>query len=171
MKRLILYSIIYLLPLFVQGQYDYLNRYTLHSLSKKVITNDNKLVVNYLSAWNDIRTNANATVSGVSSTTAVGTSGLGSTAFSGGVLMPDGTVTLVPFSKGQVYKYDPVANTTTAVGTSGLGADAFIGGVLMPDGTVTLVPYSNGQVYKYDPGLYSKNFGKGTLLSKYLNKL
>ena len=143
--------------------------------NNRVLTNDNnfvsnnKLITLKLNALNDI-VKADATLLNEPTTYAVGTAGLGSTSFYGGVLLPDGKVLLVPRNKGQCYVYDPVNDTTYAVGTAGLGNDAFMGGVLLSDGKALLVPRNKGQCYVYG-SIFSKNFQLGTLLSRYLNKL
>ena len=145
------------------------------SNNDRLLTNDNnfvsnnKLITLKLNALNDI-VKADATLLNEPTTYAVGTAGLGSSAFVGGVLLPDGKVLLVPNSKGQCYVYDSVSNTTYAVGTAGLGSEVFRGGVLLPDGKVLLVPRNKGQCHVYG-SIFSKNFQFGTLLSRYLNKL
>ena len=73
-------------------------------------------------------------------------------AFTGGVLMPNGKVCLVPYTSDYVGIYDPIANTYTQ-GPSAVAADyAFEGGVLMPNGKVCLVPCRSDYVGIYDNG-------------------
>jgi hypothetical protein len=57
--------------------------------------------------------------------------GRGSNAFSGGVLLPDGRVVLVPRNSTTIGLYDPVTNTYTNGPDHGRGSSAFIGGVLL----------------------------------------
>ena len=95
------------------------------------------------------RTNASATVAD-EVTTPTGTYP-GSTAFAGGVLLPDGRVFCVPRSSTSARVYDPVADTLTTPTGTYPGSGAFIGGVLLPDGRVFCVPHSSTTSRVYDP--------------------
>ena len=88
----------------------------------RVLTNDNnfvsnnKLITLKLNALNDI-VKADATLLNEPTTYAVGTAGLGTTAFIGGVLLPDGKVLLVPRDKGQCYVYGSIFSKNFQSGT------------------------------------------------------
>jgi hypothetical protein len=76
--------------------------------------------------------------------------------YTGGVLLPDGRVVLVPWNAAVVGIYDPATNsfvagpTVRTVGDTALTGE-YRGGVLLPDGRVVFVPFSAGAVGLYDP--------------------
>lgn len=76
---------------------------------------------------------------------------------SGGVMLPDGRVLLVPNLSEQLGLYDPATNTFTVgpdVPTSWSGSgwyNNYAGGVLLPNGQVVLVPRSAQCIVIYDP--------------------
>ena len=96
-----------------------------------------------------LRTNAAATVAD-ELTTPTGTYP-GSSAFIGGVLLPDGRVFCVPFTSTSARIYDPVADEVTTPTGTYPGSNAFYGGVLLPDGRVFCVPFTSTSARIYDP--------------------
>jgi len=92
--------------------------------------------------------------------------GMGSIAFCGGVLLPNGKVLLVP--KGaNIGIYDPDANTYAAGPAHGKGSLAYYGGVLTPSGKVVLASASSANVGIVSTGLERS---LSTLLSPFINK-
>jgi murein DD-endopeptidase MepM/ murein hydrolase activator NlpD len=76
-----------------------------------------------------------------------------SSAFSGGVLAPNGKVIFVPLGSARVGIYDPETNTYTdgPVHGHGQGNNAFRNGVLAPNGNIILVPMNNPNIGIYNP--------------------
>jgi hypothetical protein len=80
-------------------------------------------------------------------TEAIGASGQ----FSGGVMMADGRVFLVPTDRSNALIYDHTTRSfTTASGTYPLGGTS-IGGCLLADGRVLVTPINNNTIKIYDP--------------------
>ena len=75
----------------------------------------------------------------------------GSSAFIGGVLLPDGRVFCVPLSSTSARIYDPVANSVSTPAGTYPGTGAFVGGILLPDGRVFCVPLQSTTARIYDP--------------------
>jgi len=65
---------------------------------------------------------------------------VGSDAYSGSVLLPDGRVILVPHSAGAIGIFNPATNTYSTTTNIGLGLYKYWGGVLLPDGRVVFAP-------------------------------
>ena len=81
-------------------------------------------------------------------------SALGSQKYTGGVLLPDGRVVLVPWDAKHVGLYDPSKDQWTEGkdDLSAAGSYKYRGGVLLPDGRVVLVPWGAKHVGMYDAG-------------------
>jgi hypothetical protein len=81
-----------------------------------------------------------------------GTTGttLGSSAYFGGVLLPDGRVVFVPYNATSIGIYNPTTNTFSTTGTTP-GIEAYIGGLLLPDGRVVFVPTNATSIGIYNP--------------------
>ena len=100
------------------------------------------------------------------------TAGLGSTAYFGGVLLPDGRVAMVPQAEKSIGIFDPAANDFyrfTNAATAGLTNNAYFGGVLLPDGRVAMNPRRS----ETSVGIFDGNYApmpKSTLLLPYFNK-
>jgi len=75
----------------------------------------------------------------------------GTSAFNGGVLLPDGRVFCVPYSATSARIYDPVTDTTTTPTGTYAGATAFYGGVLLANGNVFCVPFGSDNAAIYNP--------------------
>ena len=86
----------------------------------------------------------------------------GSSAFLGGVLLPDGRVFCVPFSSTSARIYDPATNTLSTPAGTYPGSDAFFGGVLLPDGRVFCVPHKSTSARIYDPATNTLSTPTGT---------
>ena len=94
----------------------------------------------------------------------------GSSAFYGGVLLPDDRVFCVPFNSTTARIYNPATDTLTTPAGTYPGSGAFIGGVLLPDGRVFCVPYSSTTARIYG-GSLSTRLPQARILSAYDNKL
>ena len=95
--------------------------------------------------------------------------GAGSSAFAGGVLLPNGKALLVPYNSDYVGIYDPASNTYTNGPAHGAGDSAFIGGVLLPNGKALLVSLNS-----YYVGLINGEYSDmpvNAVLSPIFNKL
>jgi len=64
----------------------------------------------------------------------------GSDAYSGGVLLPDGRVVLVPHNAGAIGIFNPTTNMYSTTINIGTGIYKYWGGVLLPDGRVVFAP-------------------------------
>ena len=72
--------------------------------------------------------------------------------FSGGVLLPNGNVCLVPTNSSTIAIYNPNTNTCISGGAHGIsGSYLFFSGVLLPNGTVIFIPLNsvNFGIYNY----------------------
>ena len=95
-----------------------------------------------------------------------------SSAYLGGVLLPDGRVFCVPLNALQARIYDPASNTISIANGTYPGGLAYAGGVLLPDGRVFCVPYNASQARIYG-GTYPSGIAlpDARVLSAYDNKL
>ncbi|MEH1790829.1 MAG: hypothetical protein V7L23_36000, partial [Nostoc sp.] len=75
----------------------------------------------------------------------------GSTAFIGGVLLPNGNVFCVPYNSTTAAIYNPNTNTLSTPSGTYPGSGAFVGGVLLPNGNVFCVPYNSTTAAIYNP--------------------
>jgi hypothetical protein len=102
---------------------------------------------------------------------AVGSPGdyAGGNSFSGGCLMPDGTVAMAPLNSGDVGVFDPATNTLRKVSSSGLlpAKNSCYGAVLMSDGRAVFVPQNASTAHTYGGG---PSFPMPILLGPYYNK-
>ena len=100
-----------------------------------------------------------------------GPAGPGSSAFQGGVLLPNGKVFAIPCSyTGTNTIYNPTTNAWE-VGPAGPGSNAFAGGVLLPNGKVFAIPYSyTGTNTIYNPAVVGWPYGQWMLHSMF-NKI
>lgn len=87
--------------------------------------------------------------------------------YSGGVLVPDGRVLLVPHWADHVGLYDPDTDMWREGkdNLSSVGPKKYNGGVLLPDGRVLLVPAYANHVGLYDPNTDTWRQGKDDLSS------
>ena len=94
------------------------------------------------------------------------TTGTGTQAFAGGVLLASGNVIMAPYNSSNVGMFDPVAlqySNCTLSGTSG----GFIGATLLPTGQVVFVPYNSANVGVLNTMVPAQ---KEFCLSPYFNK-
>ena len=93
----------------------------------------------------------------------------GSTAYLGGVLLPDGRVFCVPYSATTARIYNPTTDTLTTPTGTYPGSNAYAGGVLLPDGRVFCVPRdaTTARIYANTTAAYNAN----VVLAGYFNKL
>jgi len=75
----------------------------------------------------------------------------GSTAYIGGVLLPNGKVFCVPHNATSARIYDPATDTLTTPAGTYPGSGAYTGGVLLPNGKVFCVPHNATSARIYDP--------------------
>jgi len=75
----------------------------------------------------------------------------GSSAYVGGVLLPNGKVFCVPYNATSARIYDPVTDTLTTPAGTYPGGSAYYGGVLLPNGKVFCVPCNAASARIYDP--------------------
>ena len=97
--------------------------------------------------------------------------GQGTNAFSGGVLVQNGRVVMVPYDSSTVAVYNPENGGSVATTTpTGAPAAAFSGGFLTPSGNVIFVPYSSSSFGVYDPSrsTYSTGGFIGSGTSKFI---
>ena len=75
----------------------------------------------------------------------------GTSAFFGGVLLPDGRVFCVPRNSTTARIYNPTTDTLTTPTGTYPGNIAFFGGVLLSDGRVFCVPHNSTTARIYNP--------------------
>lgn len=74
------------------------------------------------------------------------------TAFTGGVLAPNGCIYFIPGSSTRVYEFDPLSQAYTPIGTTfGATGTKWIGGTLAPDGKIYCMGYTQPSVLEIDP--------------------
>ena len=73
-----------------------------------------------------------------------------SSAYFGGVLLPDGRVVFVPFNATTIGIFNPAINTYSTI-SGAPGSLAYYSGVLLPDGRVVFVPYNAPTVGFFNP--------------------
>ena len=92
----------------------------------------------------------------------------GSSAYWGGVLVPDGRIVFVPGGATNVGTFNPVTNSFTTYASGGPpGSNAHYGGVLAPDGRVIFTPSNTPNVGTFNPssGTYTSYSTSSVLAS------
>jgi hypothetical protein len=79
---------------------------------------------------------------------------LGSTEYSGSVVLPDGRVIFAPYSASNVGVFNPATNQFSTIIPTGARPGNYRGGVLVPDGNVIFIPYLNSNVGVFNPESY-----------------
>ena len=111
---------------------------------------------NYVATYGTIVSNVLGVIAanntnGYSTNSITATNAPGSSAFFGGVLLPDGRVFCVPFNSTSARIYNPVTDTLSTPTGTYPGSTAFYGGVLLPDGRVFCVPGNSTSARIYNP--------------------
>lgn len=93
----------------------------------------------------------------------------GNSAYSGGVLLPNGRVFFIPYNANAPIIYDPVTDTySTSAGVAYPGNAGYVDGFVLPDGRVCMPPYGASKIAYYDPFTnitsFSSNVGSVTSL-------
>ena len=111
--------------------------------------------------WNP----ANNTWSTTAAMTGLGT---GTATFSGGVLLADGKVLLIPYqtytggTSGRAYIYNPTSNTWTTSSNNFQGASpGWEGGIPLTSGKILCLPYGTPTIRTYDPSTNEVNTPAG----------
>lgn len=94
----------------------------------------------------------------------------GSSAYYGGVLLPDGSVFCVPCNATSARIYNPVTDTLTTPTGTYPGGTAYTGGVLLPDGRVFCVPSSTTSARIYGATVNTAPLDYNMTTSPYFNK-
>jgi hypothetical protein len=82
---------------------------------------------------------------------------IGSSDYSGSVLLPDGRVLFVPSTASNVGIFNPSTGLFSTISAAGLATTAgkFIGGVLLPNGNVVFVPSQSANIGQFNPVSYT----------------
>ena len=82
---------------------------------------------------------------------------VGSSDYSGSVLLPDGRVMFVPSTASNVGIFNPSTGLFSAISAAGLATTAakFVGGVLLPNGNVVFVPSQSANIGMFNPVNYT----------------